>query len=183
MNDSNNVQNQQYEASPMQTDNNDLNNILAQMPTPVSNNIRASSDANSFMSPLQVDQQGYERLNGVRYSHQGNEEVCQRISNRTIADVSCRCSLHLFCLPLSLPWMSCVIMRTNQWLPLWIQPIFRLLLPLLSNDFLPLNRILAEVNPWLVFPPFHQTVDLARISLRTNVMFVEIPIRLLQELL
>ena len=163
MNDSNNVQNQQYEASPMQTDNNDLNNILAQMPTPVSNNIHASSDANAFMSPLQVDQQGYDRLNGVRYSHQGNEEVCQRVSNKTMADVSCRCSSHLFSLPLSLPWMSCVIMRTIQWAALWIHPIFRLLPPLLSNDFLPLNQILAEVNPWLVFPHFPQTADPLRI--------------------
>ena len=114
MNDGNNVQNHQYEASPMQTDNNELNNILAQMPTPVSNNIRASSDANTFMSPLQVDQQGYDRLNGVRYSHHGNEEVCHRASTRAMADISRRCSLHLFSPPLSLPWMSCVIMRTNR---------------------------------------------------------------------
>ena len=177
MNDGNNVQNQQYEASPMQTDNNDLSNILAQMPTPVSNNLHASSDANTFMSPLQVDQQGYDRLNGVRYSHQGNEEVCQKVT-RTTADVSCRCSLHLFSLPLSLPWMFCVIMRTNQWPPPWIQPIFPHLLPRLLNDFLPLNRILAEVNPWLVFPPFRQGADLLRVSLRTNVMFVEILIHL-----
>lgn len=83
MNDNNNnVQNQQYEPTPMQTDNNELNNILAQMPTPVSNNIRASSDANTFMSPLQVDQQGYDRLNGVRYSHRGNEEVCHNSLQR-----------------------------------------------------------------------------------------------------
>jgi hypothetical protein len=75
MADNNNVQNQRYEPSSMQTDNNDLNNILAQMPTPVSNNIRASSDVNSFMSPLQVDQPNYDRLNGTRYSHRGNEEV------------------------------------------------------------------------------------------------------------
>src|SRR5208282_4903244 len=60
MSNTNNNQSQHYETSPMQTDNNDLNNILAQMPTPVSNNIRASSDANSFMSPLQVDQQNYD---------------------------------------------------------------------------------------------------------------------------
>jgi hypothetical protein len=60
----------------MQTDNNDLNNILAQMPTPVSNNMRASSDTNTFMSPLQVDQQsGYDRINGVQYNSQQNEEV------------------------------------------------------------------------------------------------------------
>jgi hypothetical protein len=61
----------------MQTDSNDLNNMLAQMPTPVSNNIRASSDPNTFMSPLQVDQQAnYDRLNGVQYSPaQGNEDV------------------------------------------------------------------------------------------------------------
>jgi hypothetical protein len=76
MSDTNNNQSQHYETSPMQTDNNDLNNILAQMPTPVSNNIRASSDANAFMSPLQVDQQsGYDRINGVQYNSQSNEEV------------------------------------------------------------------------------------------------------------
>src|ERR1700724_3160640 len=50
---SNNIPNQHYEPSPMQTDSNDLNNILAQMPTPVSNDIRAST-SNAFMSPLQV---------------------------------------------------------------------------------------------------------------------------------
>ena len=76
MSDSNNNQSQHYETSPMQTDNNDLNNILAQMPTPVSNNMRASSDSNAFMSPLQVDQQnGYDRINGVQYTTQPNEEV------------------------------------------------------------------------------------------------------------
>jgi hypothetical protein len=76
MSDTNNDQPQHYETSPMQTDSNDLNNILAQMPTPVSNNIRASSDANTFMSPLQVDQQnGYDRINGVQYNSQPNEEV------------------------------------------------------------------------------------------------------------
>lgn len=76
MSDTNNNQSQHYETSPMQTDNNDLNNILAQMPTPVSNNIRASSDTNTFMSPLQVDQQsGYDRINGVQYNSQSNEEV------------------------------------------------------------------------------------------------------------
>lgn len=79
MND-NNTQNQQYEPTPMQTDNNDLNNILAQMPTPVSNNIHASSDTNSFMSPLQVDRQSYDRLNGARYPHRGNDEVCYKRS-------------------------------------------------------------------------------------------------------
>lgn len=66
--------NQHYEPSPMQTDSNDLNNILAQMPTPVSNDIRAST-SNAFMSPLQVDQQGYERINGVQYQSHGNDEV------------------------------------------------------------------------------------------------------------
>jgi hypothetical protein len=76
MSDTNNNQSQHYETSPMQTDNNDLNNILAQMPTPVSNNLRASSDSNAFMSPLQVDQQtGYDGINGVQYNSQSNEEV------------------------------------------------------------------------------------------------------------
>jgi hypothetical protein len=66
----NNIPNQHYEPSPMQTDN-DLNNILAQMPTPVSNDIRAST-SNAFMSPLQVDQHGYDR---IAYSSHGNDEV------------------------------------------------------------------------------------------------------------
>ena len=74
-NNNNNAQNQQYEPTPMQTDNANMN-ILAHMPTPVSNNISASSDANTFVSPLQVDQPGYDRLNAVRYSHRGNEDVC-----------------------------------------------------------------------------------------------------------
>lgn len=69
-----NIPNQHYEPSPMQTDSNDLNNILAQMPTPVSNDIRAST-SNAFMSPLQVDQQGYDRINGVQYQSHGNDEV------------------------------------------------------------------------------------------------------------
>jgi hypothetical protein len=76
-NNNNNPQTQQYEPTPMQTDHHDINNMLAQMPTPVSNNIRATSDSNNFMSPLQVDQQGgYDRLNGVQYPPAGNEEVC-----------------------------------------------------------------------------------------------------------
>lgn len=82
MADNNNIQNQRYEPSSMQTDNNDLNNILAQMPTPVSNNIRASSDANAFMSPLHVDEQNYDRLNGTRYPRRGNEEVNQSCTQR-----------------------------------------------------------------------------------------------------
>jgi hypothetical protein len=76
----------------MQTDSNDLNNILAQMPTPVSNNIRASSDTNSFMSPLQVDQQsGYDRINGVQYNSQPNDEVRFLAVNRQLTLVY-RCS-------------------------------------------------------------------------------------------
>jgi len=76
MSDTNSNQSRHYETSPMQTDNNDLNNILAQMPTPVSNNMRAYSDTNTLMSPLQVDQQsGYDRINGVQYNSQQNEEV------------------------------------------------------------------------------------------------------------
>ena len=76
MNDTNNNQPQHYEPSAMQTDTNDMNNILAQMPTPVSNNIRASSETNTFMSPLQVDQQGgYDRANGVQYPTQSSEDV------------------------------------------------------------------------------------------------------------
>jgi hypothetical protein len=70
----NHPQNQNYEHQQMRNDSTDLNNMLAQMPTPVSNNIRAS-EANTFMSPLQVDQQSYERMNGVQYPTQGNEEV------------------------------------------------------------------------------------------------------------
>lgn len=70
----NNIPNQHYEPSPMHTDSNDLNNILAQMPTPVSNDIRAST-SNAFMSPLQVDQQGYDHINGVQYQSHGNDEV------------------------------------------------------------------------------------------------------------
>jgi hypothetical protein len=66
---------QHYDTSPMQTDNPDINNILAQMPTPISNNMRANPDG-SYMSPLQVDQQGpYERMNGVTYAHQEGQEV------------------------------------------------------------------------------------------------------------
>jgi hypothetical protein len=79
----NNIPNQHYEPSPMQTDPNDLNNILAQMPTPVSNDIRASA-SNAFMSPLEVDQHGYDRMNGVPYQSHGNEEVCihwRRVAN------------------------------------------------------------------------------------------------------
>jgi hypothetical protein len=79
MSDNTNHRSQQYEPSPMQTDSSDLNNILAQMPTPVSNNIRASSETNSFMSPLQVDQPGYDRLTGVQYPPQGNDDVNQNI--------------------------------------------------------------------------------------------------------
>jgi hypothetical protein len=73
-----NSQNQNYDSSGMQNESHDLNNILAQMPTPVSNNIRAS-ETNSFMSPLEVGQQGYDnRMNGVQYGHsQGNDEVHQ----------------------------------------------------------------------------------------------------------
>lgn len=75
MNDNtNNIPNQHYEPSPMQTDSNDLNNILAQMPTPVSNDIRASTSS-TFMSPLQVDQQGYNRMDGVPYQSHGSDEV------------------------------------------------------------------------------------------------------------
>jgi hypothetical protein len=67
---------QHYDTSAMQTDNADINNILAQMPTPISNNMRANPDGSSFMSPLQVDQQGpYERMNGVAYAHQEGQEV------------------------------------------------------------------------------------------------------------
>jgi hypothetical protein len=65
-----------YEGTPMQTDNSDID-MMAQMPTPVSNNIRAAPDGSTFMSPLQVDQQGaYDRMNGVAYAHQsGSEET------------------------------------------------------------------------------------------------------------
>jgi|SRR5579859_5038268 len=73
-NTNNNIPNQHYEPSPMMTDSNDLNNILGQMPTPVSNDLRAST-SNSFMSPLEVDQQGYDRMNGVPYQSHGNDEV------------------------------------------------------------------------------------------------------------
>ena len=75
----NNIPNQHYEPSPMQTDSNDLNNILAQMPTPVSNDIRAST-SNAFMSPLQVDHQGYDRMNGLPYQSHGNDEVAPPLS-------------------------------------------------------------------------------------------------------
>jgi hypothetical protein len=78
----NNIPNQHYEPSPMLTDNNDLNNILAQMPTPVSNDIRAATtSANAFMSPLQVDQPGYDRMSGVSYQSHGNEEVDSSLNN------------------------------------------------------------------------------------------------------
>jgi hypothetical protein len=73
---------QHYETSPMQTDNADINNMLAQMPTPISNNLRANPDGSSFMSPLQVDQQGpYERMNGVAYAHQDGQEVPYLLSH------------------------------------------------------------------------------------------------------
>lgn len=84
MSDNTNHRNQQYEPTPMQTDSGDLNNILAQMPTPVSNNIRASSETNSFMSPLQVDQHGYDRLTGVQYPPQGNDDVNQNTFNKKL---------------------------------------------------------------------------------------------------
>jgi hypothetical protein len=76
MGDNDNIPNQRYEPSPMLADNNELNNMLAQMPTPVSNDIRASTtSANAFMSPLQVDQPGYDRMNGISFQPHGNEEV------------------------------------------------------------------------------------------------------------
>jgi hypothetical protein len=60
----------------MQTDP-DLNTILARMPTPVSNDIRATTEQHAFMSPLQVDQQGYDQLDSVSFGQQ-NEEVHHR---------------------------------------------------------------------------------------------------------
>ena len=73
-----------YGTSPMQTDNADINNILAHMPTPVSTNMRAAPDGSNFMSPLQVDREGgYDRMNGVSYSHQEGQEVFPQ-SNRAM---------------------------------------------------------------------------------------------------
>jgi len=83
MGDTNHSNNQPYGSNSMQTDSNELNTILAQMPTPVSNDIRAS-ETNTFMSPLQVDQQSYDRMNGVQFSTHGNGEVY--ISFPIIAD-------------------------------------------------------------------------------------------------
>ena len=74
MGDSSTAPNPQYDGSAMQADPNDPNILLNQMPTPVSTDIRAS-EANTFMSPLQVDQQNYERMKGVQFSTHGNEEV------------------------------------------------------------------------------------------------------------
>ena len=74
MGESNGTRDQQYDKSSMQTDSDELNTILRQMPTPVSNDIRAS-ETNSFMSPLQVDQQNYDRMNGVQFSTHGNDDV------------------------------------------------------------------------------------------------------------
>jgi hypothetical protein len=64
---------QQYDPSAMQTDS-DLHTILAGMPTPVSNNIRAT-DQHAFMSPLQVDQQGFDRVDGVSFTTHRNDDV------------------------------------------------------------------------------------------------------------
>ena len=75
MDDNNHSHNQQYDPSAMQTDS-DLNAILARMPTPVSNDIRATDHQNSYMSPLQVDQQGFDRYDNSFPSHR-NEEVCE----------------------------------------------------------------------------------------------------------
>ena len=84
MNDSAVPNQHHYETSPMQTDNADINNILVQMPTPVSSNMRAAPDGSNFMSPLQVDQEGnYDRMNGVAYSHQEGQEVFPQIERVT----------------------------------------------------------------------------------------------------
>jgi hypothetical protein len=74
MGDSSAASNSQYDGSTMHPDPNELNNMLSQMPTPVSNDIRASQTS-SLMSPLQVDQQNYERMNGVQFSTHSNDEV------------------------------------------------------------------------------------------------------------
>ena len=98
MNDNNTPPNQSFDPVPIQTTSQDLNNVLAQIPTPVSNNIRAS-ETNAFMSPLEVGQQGYDRMNGVQYSHppQGNEDVYLLAKKSLIKN---RCILLRFCLRL-----------------------------------------------------------------------------------
>ena len=65
---------QPYEASPMQTDPRELNNTLVQVPTPASNDLRASA-TNTFISPLQVDQSNWGGINSVDFPSNGNEEV------------------------------------------------------------------------------------------------------------
>lgn len=107
MGDTNHGNNQPYGSNSMQTDSNDLNTILAQMPTPVSNDIRAS-ETNTFMSPLQVDQQSYDRMNGVQFSTHGNDEV---YTSFPIIAYVLRCSLRPFFLLLSLPWTLSVFTK------------------------------------------------------------------------
>ena len=89
---------QQYDPSAMQTDS-ELNTILAGMPTPVSNDIHAT-DQSSFMSPLQVDQQGYDGLDGHAFTSNRNDEVCP-ITQKLIS----RCSLRLYFLRRLLRWI------------------------------------------------------------------------------
>jgi len=77
MNENGNQQrDRQNDPSAMQTDSTtDMNTILSQMPTPVSNDIRAQRDTSTFMSPLQVDRRGYEQFENVNFQPHGNEEV------------------------------------------------------------------------------------------------------------
>ena len=164
-----NSQTQRYQPSPVQADNSDFNNILAHMPTPGSNDVRASSDANTFMSPLQVDQAGFDRLNALRYPHHGNEEVCH-IGEKPRLMILSRCSSHLCYLPRSRPWMLCVITKTKTWLPLWILSIFLPSPPLLLKNFLRLGT----ANPWAACLLTRQPVDLLKTTMKDNAMFAEI---------
>lgn len=163
MAENNNVQNhQQYESTQMHTDSGDLNNILAQIPTPVSNNIRVTSDTNTFMSPLQVDQQGYDRMNGVQYPTRGNDEVRLNKCYPEWQTDKLRYFSHPYCLLLSRRWMCCVFKRMNPWFPVWILCISHPLPHLRLKGSLYPNRILASLSRRPVSLDSHRIVGLSK---------------------